>query len=78
MELQVLDAYGQVARKCIPENLQVRGRQGVHLAEQRRTDVSQCLGHASQRTAEPRNGHVRLVQAVYQQQGRTLDCCIAT
>jgi len=78
VELQALDAYGEIARECIPENLQVPGRLGSRLAEQRRTDVSECLGHAGQRAAELRNGNVRLLQAVYQQYGGTLDCCIAT
>src|SRR6202011_3943425 len=72
MELQTLDAYREIARECIPENLQVRGWQGLRLTEQRRTDVSERLGHTSQRAAEPRNGNVRLLQAVYQQQGRAL------
>src|SRR6266566_4339366 len=51
MELQALDAYGELARKDIPENLQVCGRRGSRLTKQRGTDAGECLGHAGQRSA---------------------------
>jgi hypothetical protein len=78
MELQTLDAYGDIPGECIPEHLYVCGWVSLRLVEQRRTDVSECLGHASQRATELRNGDVRLLQAVYQQLGGTFQCWFAT